>query len=216
DRRRTTVPDGRLPVGVLPRQLDPDPATAAQQRPAVGLPGGERVLEPGPPERKREPEVDESRTADLDTRQPAMAVPEASGDGRGDGARSLRQLAAQHQGDVAGEVAEDRMPRRVHPEVGHRAGPEEPRFDRVAQRFTDERVNVRLHPGSRAKDTVRRTRRGPGEHPWPALYRRPPTASTGCNATRSLAHRWLRSARRCAPARASGALLLGLRPALRG
>ena len=121
DRARASVRDRRRGTRVGTRHRDADPSPTAGARPAVPGARGHRVEQPGVPERGREPEVDEPGTADVDPRQPAVAIPDPPHDERGDGLGRLAQLARQHQGDVAGEVPERGMPGGVHPEPGHRA-----------------------------------------------------------------------------------------------
>src|SRR5262249_56186024 len=101
---------------------------------AGGGPGRHGVGETGAPERGREPEVHEPGTPDVDGGEPAVAISQPSRHERGDGERRLPELAGEHEGNVACEIPEGRIPGRIDPEPGYRAGPEEPRFDGVAQR----------------------------------------------------------------------------------
>src|SRR5262249_38243586 len=174
DRGRASALDRRPRTPIAGFHLDADAAGAARDDLPVGSPRRHGFGQTGAPERGCEPEVHEPGTPDVDGSEPAVAISQPFRHERRDGARRFPELAGEHEGDVACEVPEGRIPGRIDPEPRNRAGPEEPRFDGVAQRFTNKRVNVRLHPGSRAKGTAWwRTRRGPGEHSWNSVVPTP-------------------------------------------
>src|SRR5207249_810753 len=164
------VADGQGPGGVRADELDLYAPSRAGRRATVRLPRSERLAQDHLPEGEREAEVDESRSRHLSAHQPAGGVLQPREDQLGDGARRAPELARDDHRDVAGEVTEARVGRRLDRE--RRQGGERERAvgHRGAQRLAEQPLKVTLHPGSRgAKDSRRQTARRAGGRTWTCL-----------------------------------------------
>jgi hypothetical protein len=87
-----------------------------------------------------------------------MTILQPVNDGRGKLVGRFPQGPGQDESDVTGQIAELLVARGFYLKGDLSPAPDRAPDDRVAQRLTNERVNVPLHAESRAKDTTRRAR----------------------------------------------------------